>query len=160
KTASPAQATPGQPMTFTLTAVNNGPSLARAVSITDSLPAPLVFNSVTNANGTCTAPAQGSIGGSITCGGGDIPPDGSPRVVTVNVTVPSSFTTPVTNTATASSQGTDLNPANNTASFDVSSAPVADLSLVKAITSPVPADPLVAGAGVMWQLTVTNNGPS
>ena len=160
KTASPARATPGAPMTFTLSATNNGPSLARAASITDLLPAPLVFNSVTNANGTCTAPAPGTVGGTITCGVGDIPPDGSTRSVTVNVTVPSSFTTPVTNTATVTSQGTDLNPANNTAAYEVSASPVADLSVAKAVTSPAPPDPLVAGTPVTWHLTVTNDGPS
>jgi uncharacterized repeat protein (TIGR01451 family) len=158
KTATPKQAVPGSPMTFTLTATNNGPSLARSVSIVDTLPDPLVLDSVTNANGNCTAPALGSVGGVITCGVGDIPADGTTRVVTITATVPSSFTTPVTNTATISADGTDLNPANNDASYDVNSSPVADVSITKAVTAPI--GRLVAGAPVTWQLTATNDGPS
>jgi uncharacterized repeat protein (TIGR01451 family) len=158
KTAIPKQAVPGALMTFTLTVENNGPSLARGVSVVDTLPDPLVFNSVTNANGTCTAPTAESIGGVITCSIGDIPADGTTRTVTIAATVPSSFTTPVTNTASVSSAGTDLNPANNDASYEVNSSPVADLSIEKEVTAPI--GRLVAGAPVTWLVTATNNGPS
>src|SRR4029077_3441844 len=76
------------------------------------------------------------------------------------VGVPSSFAAPVTNTATVTSAGTDLNPANNSASYVVAANPVADLAVTKTIVSPTPADPLTAGLPVTWEIVVANNGPS
>src|SRR5207247_6701585 len=70
KTA-PLTATAVHAVTYFLTATNNGPSNATAPPITDTLPATLTFESLTQTSppfptASCTTPAVGS-SGTITC---------------------------------------------------------------------------------------------
>ena len=153
-TKTATQAVPGTNITFTLSTTNNGPSTAQAVQVSDPLPAGFTFVSVSGATG-CTAPAVGA-NGTITCPLGDIPNDGSTHSIQIVALIPASFTGSVTNTATASSPTPDPVPANNSASFAVSAAPSADLSIQKTAST----NPLVAGGPVTYQITVTNTGPS
>ncbi len=153
-TKTATQAVPGTNITFTLSTTNNGPSTAQAVQVSDPLPAGFTFVSVSGATG-CTTPLVGT-NGTITCPLGDIPNDGSTHSIQIVALIPASFTGSITNTATASSPTPDPLPGNNTASFAVSAAPSADLSIQKTATT----NPLVAGGPVTYQITVTNTGPS
>ena len=55
KTSNPRTITPGNPVSYTLTLSNNGPSTATGASIADTLPAGLTFSSGTAG---CTAEGQ------------------------------------------------------------------------------------------------------
>jgi uncharacterized repeat protein (TIGR01451 family) len=87
-----------------------GTVTANNVTFTDTLPPGLVFQSVNTSAGTCSAPAAGSSGGTITCtaptlGGGQT------MIVTVNVGVPQAGS--IANTGSATMANQDTNPANN-----------------------------------------------
>jgi uncharacterized repeat protein (TIGR01451 family) len=101
---------------------------ANNVVFTNNLPASLQFNSVTTnlpANlGSCTGPAAGSLGGTVSCKASSI--GGAARggvkpinqcTVTVNVTVRQ--TGSIATTGSASFNGTDTNPANNSVTVTI-----------------------------------------
>jgi uncharacterized repeat protein (TIGR01451 family) len=152
KTATPNPIDPNQPVTYTVTVTNNGPSTARSASLTDTLPvADFAFASALPSQGSC-APL---VGAALSCALGDVP-DGGRVTVTVVMDVPASFDGhDVTNSATVESDSFDPNPGNNTAAFTSSSNPQADLSVTKT-ASP---EPVIAGEGVTYTVTVSNNGP-
>ncbi|WP_134765679.1 DUF11 domain-containing protein, partial [Nocardioides sp. 1609] len=148
KTAAPSPVVAGGPVTFTLTARNNGPSNAAGVSIVDTLPAEVVIGALPAG---CSRSGQ-----TVTCTTATLAA-GNTFVVQVPGTV-SAAVTPgtLTNTATASSTSpTDPSPANNTASSTTSAITRADLVLTK--SGPARA---VAGDVVEYTVTATNNGPS
>ncbi len=64
KTASPKPVIAGNDLTYTLEAANNGPSLARGVTVSDPLPAATTFVSaeVMSGSGSCTGPPWGPRG--------------------------------------------------------------------------------------------------
>ncbi|MCP3962133.1 MAG: DUF11 domain-containing protein [bacterium] len=152
KTASSVTVEPGEPLTYTLTVTNAGPSTAEGVTITDTLPAgvTLVATSgcVEDPAGvpTCTVP-------NITSGGS--------AVVTVDVTV--DLGTPVgglVNEATVIATTSDLVPANNTATVEtlVGGFGPTDLSLAKA--DDLGGMPALGGSSFEYVLTVSNLGPA
>ncbi|GAA5107345.1 hypothetical protein GCM10023339_05250 [Alloalcanivorax gelatiniphagus] len=149
KSAAPASPVPGNDVTYTLVATNNGSSRATDVTVTDTLPSSLAVRSASDA---CTV-----TGSQVTCTAGGLDP-GQSATFTVVATVPSNATTAsLTNSARVTSNTPDPTPANNSATATVTpSAPRADLAVTKVpVTSPI-----VAGRPVQYLLTVTNNGPS
>jgi uncharacterized repeat protein (TIGR01451 family) len=152
-TATPKSVTNGDPITFTLTVTNKGPSDANNVVVTDVFPAGATFNPL----------ASGCLG------------SGSPVTVTCNLGtlakaafVALSFNmTPasggsVANTATVSSDETDTVPSNNSVTIKTK-AIFPDL-LVKKLTLTFP--PLlknsvpVGGAFMVTDTTVNNQAAS
>ena len=110
KTAASNPATPGQPLTYTVTVVNQGPDPAAAVMVTDPLPAGTTFISCASNPGTCGGVVVGA-NGTVTADFGTIAVGGSASVtIVVNVTV--SYGNLV-NTATATSTTPDPDPDNN-----------------------------------------------
>ncbi len=100
---------------------NNGVSNAASVSLTDTLPASVILNSVSPTQGTC-----GNSGNAVTCSLGTLA-SGASAVVTMNVTINAVGT--IADTASASSTTTDPNLANNTATLSLSSSyPLVSLS--------------------------------
>lgn len=102
----------GMEMTYTLTVDNLGPTEARKVVLTDTLPSGVTYVSD---NAGCTDGPTGTL----TCALGTIPSGGIASidvVVKVDGNVPDGTT--ITNSATVSSPMTDPNPANNTVSQD------------------------------------------
>lgn len=141
KTVSPAPATAGQSVTFTLSARNLGPAAATGVSITDVLPAGFIITGGTQPAGWTCVDSGGN--GTRTCNRGAAMPAGVSETLTIVATVPSTgpnSSGSVTNTATITSQTADPNGPgqgvnNNTgsATFTVL-ADGADLRLTKTKT--------------------------
>lgn len=109
KTDSADPVSPGDPLTYTLTFTNNGPSDATGVTVVDTLPAGVTFVSSMPGAPTCTL-----AGSTLTCAMGGMTA-GSTVTVTVNVTVNAGASGMLVNTATVSGNETDPDTANNTA---------------------------------------------
>ncbi|MEG4072747.1 DUF4347 domain-containing protein, partial [Microcoleus sp. Pol14C2] len=121
-----AAAAPGERVTYTISTVNNGPSTAENVTITDTILPNLT--GVIPSNGGVYDPATGIVtfaAGSVT------------NTATVTNTV--SFIAPasgsVSNTARSTSTTTDPTPANNQATFTTPLTPSADLVTTKSGTA-------------------------
>jgi uncharacterized repeat protein (TIGR01451 family) len=147
------------PITYTVTASNNGPNSATAVVVTDTLPPGVTFVSASSTQGTCT---QAS--GTVTCNVGSLAV-GATATITIVVTAPSSPTT-ITNTATIKANETDPNPANNSASASTqvvqANTGTADLSIKKyAFPDDWEMNPPFQQNNRYWYvLVVQNKGPS
>ena len=139
KTATPGTIVFGQPVSYSLTVRNNGPSQATGATISDPLPAGLTFAASPDG---CTATA-----GTVTCPVGTIAA-GATRTVSFTANTPAGGSGDVTNTATVSGTTSDPNPANNTASAISTTQAQADISLLKSTS----ANP-IAGQQVSYTLT-------
>ncbi|MCC6995955.1 MAG: DUF11 domain-containing protein [Deltaproteobacteria bacterium] len=95
-------------LTYTMVVRNNGPQTARAVGLSDPVPAGLTVQSATSTQGAC------SVGANISCALGDIPNNGT---VTITVMVTPTMSGTVTNTVSvASSTTSDPSMGNNMSS--------------------------------------------
>ncbi|KAB8140778.1 DUF11 domain-containing protein [Chloroflexia bacterium SDU3-3] len=145
----PAQVTAGDDLDYTLSYRNSGPSLARGVVITDTLPSDLTFVRAVPAP---TTNAQGVAMWAV----GDLAP-GASGVITV--TMASDYdqleaTRAVTNTVAVGSPTPDPTPGNNTSTHTVA-VETADLVVEKTMPATVmPGDSLVA------TLAYRNDGPA
>jgi uncharacterized repeat protein (TIGR01451 family) len=103
----------GQNLEYEFAVANEGPEAAANVTVTDTLPATVVFQSLTAPAGvTCTTPPVGSTG-TITCALGTM---ASGDEITVEMVVQPTAAvagTTITNTAAVSSTTPDPHPANN-----------------------------------------------
>ncbi len=147
KTAAPDPATPGEQITWTLVATNDGPSIAVNTVVTDTLPAGVTLVSVSSG---CSA-----AGGVVSCTEGSIAA-GDSVTYEIIVDIDGGFTGPLTNSASVGSDTPDPNPDDNASTSDTDTAPVADLTLEKVLRT----DPVIAGSTAEFELRVTNAGPS
>ncbi|MDJ0768748.1 MAG: hypothetical protein QNJ12_08135, partial [Ilumatobacter sp.] len=140
----------GEPVVWTVTVTNDGPSDALPVTLTDVLPPEVTNASLVPSQGTCPGDASPCDLGIITAG--------AAVTVTVTADVPSGVAdgTTITNSASASSVTTDPDGSNDTGSVDATVVAEVDLSIDKVVLTPV----VVAGEPVSWSVTLTNNGPS
>ena len=107
--------------------------------------------SSSSSQGSCTFAA-----GTVTCALGNLA-SGADATVTVRADTPGDGSgNGAVNTATVSTTSTDPNPGDNTASYTLSSAPQANLTMTKTVSP----DPVVAGQTVTWTLVTRNTGPS
>ncbi len=165
KTATPSTATPGTvpagaPLTYTVAVINDGPSTAQAVQMTDTLPANGAFINVVGVTGggTCgTVPAANAEGGTLVCNWANIP-TGTQRTVTYRIRpLASAVGSAVANSVTVSTSTPESDSANNGAST-TTAVTAANLDvLVNKSDSP---DPVALGSLTTYTVTVTNNGPS
>jgi uncharacterized repeat protein (TIGR01451 family) len=152
KTDGTTTATPGNGVTYTITASNAGPDAVPTATVADTFPATLTCTwTCTGAGGgTCTASGSGNINDSA-----NLPVGGSATYL-ASCTINASATGSLTNTATVASSITDPNPANNSATDTDTLAPEADLAITKTdgVTTATP------GGNVTYTITASNAGPS
>ncbi|MEG4334393.1 DUF4347 domain-containing protein, partial [Microcoleus sp. AT9_A2] len=149
KTGTTAAA-PGETVTYTISTVNNGPSTAENVTVTDSivpglnivsLPNEAVYNADT---GIVTFPAIPSL------------PSGDPPAInTVSFIAPASASGSVTNTARSTSTTADPTPGNNASTVTTTLTPSADVVTTKTGTAAA-----APGEVVTYTISTVNNGPS
>ena len=160
KSDAPDPVQAGTPLTYVITARNNGPSTADAVTITDTLPANAAFLSLaTTPVGagapTCSAPAVGALGGTLTCTWTALT-SGTQQTATV-VVRPVTGATGVQNDVTVATTTAESNAANNSASATTAVTNAAVDLVINKVDS---VDPVALGASTRYTVTVTNGGPS
>jgi large repetitive protein len=152
KTVSTAQVKPGDPLSYTLTATNLGPSNATGVTIVDTLPPGFTYS---------TASGQSSVtvsGQTLTLNIGNLS-SGATATITIGGTVTATAAGTLTNSATVSGAQADPNLGNNTSTASTQvSIPVVpqvttDLSIVKTATP----NPVNVGGTLTYTLVVSNN---
>ncbi len=147
--AQPEPVLLGNNLTYTLSVTNNGPSTAKTVSVAQSLPSTVVFISASSSQGSCS-----EVGGVVSCNLGQMASHGR---ATITVVVQPTTLGVLSSTATVSSEQTDFDPSNNSATaISHVNAPTADLALG---LSGAPAATVVGGS-LTYSLAVTNLGPS
>jgi uncharacterized repeat protein (TIGR01451 family)/fimbrial isopeptide formation D2 family protein len=141
----------GDPLTFTLTVSNAGPSTAADVRLVDTLPAGLTYVSADGTGWTC---AEAS--GVVTCDlGSPLAPGATADPVSVVATVEASAYPSVTNPAEVSTSTPETSLGDNTATDVVTVPPLVNLAVTK-----THAAPFVVGATGTWTVAVTNEGPT
>jgi uncharacterized repeat protein (TIGR01451 family) len=137
----------GELVTYTITITNEGPSDARFVDVKEQLPSGLTLQSITASNG-------GVCAGTL-CQFGTVSVHDATRTITVVALVGSDVTGVVTNTAAVDSvDNVPGLPVSTTATTTVSASAVLTISKV-ALN-----DPAYAGGVALYQIVVTNEGPS
>ncbi len=153
KDDAPDPVVAGEPLTWTLTIDNTGPSVAEAVVVTDLLPPGVsLVTAAADNGGTCDP--------NVVCTLGDVGAGGQ-VIVTVDVLVDADFftagnTSPISNTATVSATTADPNPLDNEDIEDTTVVDAGDLTISK---DDLP-DPVTAGEDLTYTITVMNAGSS
>jgi uncharacterized repeat protein (TIGR01451 family) len=150
KTDSPDPVNAGQQLTYTLSVLNNGPSDATNVNVTDTLPAGVAYRSASTSQGTFT-----ESGGTVTASLGSLAA-GANATVTIVVDVDPSTRGEILNQAEVRADETETNPDNNVDNEPTVVGAQIDLAVTKADVE----DPVTAGDQLTYRMTVTNNGPS
>lgn len=162
KSADPAggpgdPALAGQPLTYTVTVTNGGPSAAANTTVTDDLPEGAEFVSAATDTGSCpTQPDSDASGGTVGCDLGTLA-NGATATVTI-VVRPTGSSDSVRNTASTRSDAADPDPTNNTTTISTPVTPAADLSIRKTDNAAGGGAP--AGRPLTYTITVENDGPS
>jgi uncharacterized repeat protein (TIGR01451 family) len=146
KQVSAQAAALNEPLLYTIAITNNGPGTATSLSLEDTLPPGVTFNTVTPGAPTCTEAA-----GLVTCNLGDLAA-GATTGVTLSVTP--TVRGIITNTATVQATPADLKPSDNTATV-TSVVGLPDLTISKDDLI----DPVLVGQDLTYTLTITNLGP-
>lgn len=147
KIDTPDPVVAGGSLQYTLTVLNNGPSIANNVVVTDNLPPGMTFVS--------TVGCAEDPGGVPTCSLGNIAV-GVPTMYTINATVDPSTSGQLINSAMVTSTTAEAAPGNESASSTTTVIVESDLAITKADTI----DPVTAGTSLGYTLAVSNAGPS
>ena len=146
KTPATSPVIAGAQATYTLTVTNNGPSDATGVTVTDTIPAPLMLVSAT--------PSQGSCMGAVNCNLGTMVV-GQTETVTIVVNVSASATGTIVNQASVTGIEADSVPGNNTS---LTSNPIAFNVTLSATKTVDPMTPFQQGTMANYLVTVTHAG--
>jgi uncharacterized repeat protein (TIGR01451 family) len=154
---APDPVTAGENLTYSISAQNNGPSIAPSVNVAFAVPTGTTFvSSSAPAGWSTSAPPVGGTG-TVTFSNPSVPVSGSGAftvVVKVGAGVAAGST--IDAAATVQSGSTDPNLGNNVAPTTTTVQAEADLA---ATLSDAP-DPTVAGTDLAYTILVENNGPS
>ncbi len=148
KSVTPNPVIAGESTQYTISIINNGPSLAQDVEVNDLLPSGLTLENAVPAKGTWSSPMWQV---------GDLA-SGETATLTLTAKVDPSFAdnSNINNTATVSSATFDPNSSNNSASATNVVNTEVDLELIKTALS----DTILAGTTATYKLEVVNHGPS
>lgn len=140
----------GQPVEWTVTVHNNGPSTARDVSVSDPLQSGLTFIA-----GSST-PECTEATGTVTCAAGDLAVNATSTFTIVALLDPSTPSrTTLANTVTTTSATPDPEPTCTTCTATGTTTRVAHTWINKTGSST-----FTAGVPMSWVITVGNDGPS
>src|SRR5207245_1653006 len=151
QTHSPDPVNAGANRTDTLNVANvttNRFTIASGIKLTDMLAPGAVLVSATAAQGSCSLS-----NGVVTCDLGSLAPGGA---VAVTIVVTPTLAGTITNLATVSANGPEINPADNTSTATTVVHPNADVAV---LGSNAP-NPVTLGSNLTYTVTVTNRGPS
>ena len=109
--SQPGPASVGTTLSYELSLSNAGPSSAAMVTVANSLPAGLVYNSAGSSQGNCL-----EAGGMVTC---NLGPLGPGAAATVTIVVTPTIAGTVANTASVVGSEPDPNPNNNVSTRDI-----------------------------------------
>lgn len=147
KIAGPNPVYVGNSLTYIVTVINNGPSAATNVVITDVLPAGITFN--------WALPDCTPSGGTVICNMGAVASgDGATAMIVVTPTAAAAGT--VTNTVAVGGNEFDPNTTDNRAIATTLVLAKADVVVSKKATP----DPAQSGSSLVYTVVVTNTGPS
>ena len=146
--SGPATVAAGGTVSYDLVVTNDGPSEAVDVSVTDTLPAGVVFGSAAGTGWACSN--SGDV--SVSCALPSLA-SGASSTITVQVSAPAQAAS-LLNSAEVSSATPDPDLSDNESSAATDVAGVADLSLVKS----GPAE-IGTGEAIAYSLQVANAGP-
>lgn len=147
KTDSSDPIGPGDPLVYTVTVQNNGPSDAAGVKVTDTLPSGL---SVVSTTGCAEDP-----NGAPTCTLGSISALGSAQYK-ISTTADTALPGVMTNSASVAATTTDPNSSNNSTTEETTLVSPADVTATKEI----PAGAHIVGDTITYTVTLHNAGPS
>jgi uncharacterized repeat protein (TIGR01451 family) len=126
---SPSSVIIGANVTYTITVTNNGPAGAPNVTVTDTLPAGVIFVSATPSQGSCSGTST------VTCDLGTMNTGSTATPISLVVKT-TAANAALTNSASVTSNLTDPTPANNIATSNST-----------VVTNPPPPAPAAAGGG-------------
>jgi uncharacterized repeat protein (TIGR01451 family) len=150
--SGPTVTTAGAPVSYTISTVNNGPSPAEGVTITDSIIPGLT--GVTASDGGTYNAATGIV---------SFPGISIANGITVNRTigfVPPATLTSIKNTAKSSSVTPDPTPGNNDGTNPNSTVSTTLGAIADVVTTKTGPTVTTAGAAVTYAIATANNGPS
>ena len=151
KTDSADPVSTGSAFTYNILVTNNGPLNAINVTLVDTLPADIDFQSATSSQGSCVHSGE-LLGGTVTCSLGTIA-NGANTTVDIEVVAPGT-TGVISNSATVSADEPDPDTSDNTA-IEETIIGGANLSLGHS-DSP---DPVLVNQTLSYSLVVDNQGP-
>ncbi|MGP3535665.1 isopeptide-forming domain-containing fimbrial protein [Microbacterium sp. RD1] len=154
KTASAASYIAGEEAQYSVDVTNSGPSMARNVSLVDTVPAGMTVTAMSGTGWTCVVATA-------TCTLPELPVGTSTVTVTAAIAASVAEGTSLTNIATVTSSTPDpTGPVTDDETVTVTT--LADLAIVKTAvdTAGVEITTAVAGTDVRYLLEVTNVGPS
>ena len=140
----------GDPIGFTITVTNLGPGLAKSVTLTDSLPAGIVWSVNSASCSIDTAPNPDVL----TCSFRTLADDATASVRLTGTTTSANCAT-IVNTATVSGSNEPQSATSNNSSTDSVVVNCPDVTVLKVAD----ADPINAGDPIGFTITVTNLGP-
>jgi uncharacterized repeat protein (TIGR01451 family) len=153
KSNAPNPVPTGTNLTYSIGAINLGPSDAQSAAVVDTVPTGTTFVSFSAPAGwTTTTPAVGGTGTVSATRPTFAANTTAGFTLVVHATVPSGNL--INNTVTAATTTNDPVPANNTSSSQASVAGSADLSVTKTDTP----DPVTAGNNLTYTITAANAG--
>ncbi|MDX1687631.1 MAG: CARDB domain-containing protein [Candidatus Promineifilaceae bacterium] len=163
KQASATLVNAGEPISWTVTVTNTGPSRAENVSVTDNLPGALVEGSVEASGATCIPGTPGNPLAPMTCNLGYLAA-GDSTTITITGQVDAAFhanqpnstgSAAITNDVRTDSDVLDPNTSNNLASSTIEVTEAADLDL-----STFAIGTVRAGETFHYEYDISNVGPS
>ncbi|MGB5623761.1 MAG: choice-of-anchor Q domain-containing protein [Gammaproteobacteria bacterium] len=144
----------GNPLSYTLTMTNNGPSDASNVTVVDALPADVDWQTATPSQGSCVHSGE-PLGGTVTCTLGTVA-NGASATIGIEVVAPLTPAT-ITNSATVSADEPDPDANDNTADEDTT---IIDPSANLRVTQVEDFDPAGVNLPFTYTITVANQGPA